>query len=88
MKDMLRHMVEEAQAITQTPPSFSKPAARLWAKVPDPMKTRLLNNVWCSQCRHSVTILCYSGRVMGRDLLLSGLCCDCSGKVSRVIEMS
>lgn len=68
-------------------PKFTRPAAKLWAKVPAHAKKLLLSNVWCGQCSHSVTITDFTGTVKGSDLVLQGLCSECRGDVARVIEM-
>lgn len=68
-------------------PKFTRPAAKLWAKVPPHAKKLLLSNVWCVQCRHSVTITDFTGTVKGGDLVLQGSCSECRRDVARVIEM-
>jgi len=68
-------------------PSFTDPAAKLWAKIPPDTKKLLLANVWCSKCRHDVTITNFTGVVKAGDLLLVGLCSECHGNVARVIEI-
>ena len=67
-------------------PEFTAPAAKLWAAIPGTTKKLLLANVWCGTCRGSVMIANISGTVTGGDLLLSGTCSNCNGKVARVIE--
>jgi hypothetical protein len=68
-------------------PSFTDPAAKLWATIPPDTKKLLLANVGCSKCRHGVTITNFTGVVKGGDLLLVGLCSICRGDVARVIEV-
>lgn len=68
-------------------PKFTRPAAKLWAKLPAPTKKLLLSDVWCGDCRHTVTITDFAGTVVGGDLLLQGSCSQCRGDVARVIEM-
>lgn len=68
-------------------PKFTRPAAKLWAKVPAHVKKLLLSNVWCVQCPHGVTITNLIGAVKGGDLVLEGSCSECRGDVARVIEM-
>lgn len=68
-------------------PKFTRPAAKLWAKVPAHAKKLLLSNVWCVQCSHEVTITDFARTVSGGDLVLQGLCSECRGDVARVIEM-
>ncbi len=88
MKELMQKILGKEVVTANYEPQFTAPAKRLWTNVPDPAKTRLLNNVWCGYCRHLVTITNYSGRVIGGDLLLAGLCADCLGNVARVVEMS
>jgi len=68
-------------------PSFTDPAAKLWATIAPETKRLLLSNVWCSKCRHEVTITNFTGAVKGGDLLLVGLCSICRGDVARLIAM-
>ena len=50
-------------------PKFTDPAAKLWATIPTDTKKLLLANVWCSKCRHEVTITNFTGVVKAGDLL-------------------
>ena len=45
-----------------------------------------MSNVWCGKCRHSVTILNFSGAVKAGDLLLVGKCSECHDDVARLVE--
>lgn len=67
-------------------PKFTVPAARLWSLIPADRRKMLLSNVWCGKCRHSVTIVNFSGAVKAGDLLLVGKCSECHGDVARLIE--
>jgi hypothetical protein len=67
-------------------PSFTDPAAKLWAIITPETKKLLLSNVWCSKCRDETTITNFTGVVKGGDLLLVGLCSICREDVARVIE--
>ena len=49
-------------------------------------KRQLLAKVWCSQCRHAVTIKNFTGAVNAGDLLLVGKCAECHGDVARLVE--
>lgn len=69
-------------------PKFTAPAAELWAAIPSESNKRLLSNVWCSNCRHAVTITNFSGAVKSGDLLLVRSCAECHGDVARLIESS
>lgn len=67
-------------------PNFSRPARLRWESIPANIRQRLLANVWCGQCRHSVRIINFTGSIEGGDLLLLGKCAECQGDVARVIE--
>lgn len=67
-------------------PKFTAPAAKLWDALPADKRKLLLANVWCGNCRHSVTIVNFSGAVKAGDLLLVGKCSECHGDVARLIE--
>lgn len=67
-------------------PTFSSGAAKLWSAVPAETKKLLLSNVWCTKCRHEVTIRNFSGTVKSGNLLLAGECAECRGDVARLIE--
>lgn len=69
-------------------PSFSEPARQRWESIPSGIRKGLLANVWCSGCRHEVTITNFTGAIKGEDLLLVGKCAECFGAVARVIEDS
>ena len=70
----------------ESPTTFTPKAAEIWANIPADAKKRLLANVWCSRCRHSVTITNVTGAIKAGDLLLVGLCSECRGDVARVVE--
>ena len=65
---------------------FTLPAARRWAALGGRLQTRLLNNVWCGECRGSTTIVKFVGRIENGDVVLEGRCIKCDGPVARVIE--
>ena len=69
-------------------PTFTAPAAKLWAAIPTDTRKILLSSVWCGKCRHEVTITNFSGAVKAGDLLLVGKCSECQSDVARVIETS
>lgn len=67
-------------------PKFAPPAAKIWKRIPPESRKRLLSNVWCVDCCHTVTITNFTGAVKGGDLLLVGLCSECRHDVARLIE--
>lgn len=69
-------------------PNFTRQARQRWESIPANICQRLLTNVWCTHCRHEVTITNFSGSIKGGDLLLVGKCAECHGDVARVVEGS
>lgn len=67
-------------------PKFTPLAANLWDAIPGHGRKKLLNNVWCGQCAHSVPITNFTGAVKGGDLLLMGKCAVCHSDVARLVE--
>ncbi len=68
--------------------AFTAEAKAMWDAIPAEMQTRLLTNVWCAHCSRSTTITKFNGRAEKDDLILSGHCATCGGKVARLIEGS
>jgi hypothetical protein len=67
-------------------PSFSPQAKKIWESIPDSIRLKLLNNVWCTQCGEMTGIGNVSGKVESGMLVLRGVCTRCGGEVARVIE--
>jgi hypothetical protein len=67
---------------------FSLHAELLWEAVPAAVRSTLLCNVWCGQCRTEVEIVDYAGKEKAGDLILEGRCAVCAGRVARFIETS
>ena len=59
---------------------FSPLAKRVWESMSPLHKTKILNNVWCFHCAKVTTIVHYTGKVKGGDLILEGECERCGGK--------
>lgn len=72
--------------VDASPPTFSAPAQRIWARIPQPIQRKVLDNVWCPTCRKATTMTQYSGQIKEGDLLLSGRCATCGQKVARLLE--
>ena len=64
----------------------SKQALNIWTALPADIRSKILNNVFCGQCRGAVTISDYSVDLDGRDVVLQGFCAACGHKVARLIE--
>ncbi|WAA08824.1 hypothetical protein [Fervidibacillus albus] len=57
-----------------------------WMKISKDIRERLLNNVWCSNCRDGVRVVEYSIEDDKLGLIIKGKCETCGGKVVRVVE--
>lgn len=67
-------------------PSFTPEARNFWDNISPEHKRLLRDNVFCSTCRGTVTIVDYEGAMTGDSLLLQGRCARCGGSVARFIE--
>jgi hypothetical protein len=65
---------------------FTGKAKAMWDAIPPQIQERILTNVWCGHCSKATTITNFSGRVEKGDLILTGQCATCGGKVARLIE--
>ena len=63
----------------------SKQAMDLWQTLPTDIRHILLSNVYCGECRKSVTIVDYHAELAG-VVVLHGFCGTCGHKVARVID--
>lgn len=66
--------------------SFTPKAKKIWEAIPGIIQFKILNNVWCVQCRKESSIGNLSGKIESGMLVLRGTCTKCSGEVARVIE--
>ncbi len=57
-----------------------------WMRIPKDIREKLLNNVWCSNCRGVVRAVEYSVEDNKMGLVIKGNCASCGDKVVRVIE--
>jgi hypothetical protein len=64
---------------------MAKQALELWQTLPADTRRMLLSNVWCGECRKSVTIVDYHAELNG-VVVLQGFCGICGHKVARVID--
>jgi hypothetical protein len=65
---------------------FTGKAKAIWDAIPPQAQERILNNVWCVHCSKGTTITDFKGSVEKGDLILTGQCVTCGGKVARLIE--
>jgi len=65
---------------------FTLQARKMWDQIPKDSRLKILNKVWCPQCRKAVTININSASIVAGDLLLQGTCVLCRSKVARLVE--
>jgi hypothetical protein len=65
---------------------FTPKAKRIWESIPRDIRLKILNNVWCVQCKDMTGIGNLTGKVEKGMLVLRGVCTRCGGEVARVIE--
>ena len=66
--------------------NFTPKAKKIWQAIPAEIRLKILNNVWCVQCKQITGIGNVSGKVESGMLVLRGICTRCGGEVARVIE--
>ena len=73
---------QRTDGLTLTPPARS-----IWEAIPGNVQLKLLNNVWCFNCRETTGIGGdVTGKVAKGMLVLHGKCTRCGLAVVRVIE--
>jgi|FLOH01.1.fsa_nt_gi DNA-directed RNA polymerase subunit RPC12/RpoP len=65
---------------------FDKKAMQKFNQIPDDIKSKILSNVYCSNCKEMVKIVDFEASMDEDDLVLRGKCENCSGKIVRLIE--
>ena len=60
-------------------------AARKWKQVPQDLQKRIVDNVFCRECRNT-TIVDYDIHDNEYGVLLKGKCKKCGNDVARVVE--
>ena len=66
--------------------SFTPKAKKIWEAIPGIIQFKILNNVWCVQCRKESSIGNLTGKIESGMLVLRGTCTKCGGEVARVTE--
>ena len=61
-------------------------AKKVWDSIPGDIRLKILNNVYCVQCREMTGIGNFTGKIEKGMLVLRGVCTRCGGEVARVIE--
>jgi hypothetical protein len=66
--------------------AHSSAAARTWERIPSDARLRLLNSVWCPECRTLTSIVMSGMNKIGSGLVIQGTCIRCGDRVARVVE--
>jgi len=66
--------------------SFTPKAKKIWETIASDIQIKILNNVWCVNCRKESSMGNLTGKIESGMLVLRGTCTKCGGDVARVIE--
>ncbi len=66
----------------------TKEAVKLWEKIPNEARLKLLNNVLCRYCKQASGISNATAVIISQDFLLKGDCIQCGNPVVRYIEIT
>jgi hypothetical protein len=67
---------------------FTPKAFFLWNAIPEAIRQAILAEVLCTRCRTAVSVSEYTGRDVGRSVIIEGKCPTCGGRVARHVEPS
>ncbi len=65
---------------------FTGRAKILWDAIAVQNQEKVLTNVWCPHCGGTTTMVDFKGELKRGDLVLTGICVNCGGRVARLIE--
>lgn len=63
-------------------------ALQIWNLIPENIRSTILSNVYCVNCKDMTTIIDYSIEESKPGIVLRGKCTVCNGEVARIIENS
>jgi hypothetical protein len=61
-------------------------AMKEWLAIPEPMRNRLIQNVFCGPCKGVTAIKDFTVNPDKHGIILKGVCKTCGSPVARVIE--
>lgn len=67
-------------------PEFTPKARILWDSMRPQLRTELLSNVYCGDCKDAVRIVDFKGTVYKGNLYLEGFCAVCGDEVARLFD--
>ena len=66
--------------------TFSLEARQRWNTIPESIQKKILDNIWCSKCSGTATIILESAKMERDGLILRGKCIACGQEVCRFVE--
>ncbi|WP_066255464.1 RQC-minor-1 family DNA-binding protein [Neobacillus drentensis] len=82
--EILEKVEEKLKRVDQEVISFS--ANKQWLSIPENIRRKLEQNVWCSSCSDVVKIESYIVKEFSTGIVLEGKCQKCGHDVARVID--
>ncbi|WP_310364136.1 RQC-minor-1 family DNA-binding protein [Neobacillus drentensis] len=82
--EILEKVEEKPKRVDQEVISFS--ANKQWLSIPENIRRKLEQNVWCSSCSNVVKIESYIVKEFSTGIVLEGKCQKCGHDVARVID--
>jgi Zn finger protein HypA/HybF involved in hydrogenase expression len=79
-----RHFAKELKTIPL--PKLTAAAKKRWSQVPEMIRRDIMDNVWCTHCRIGTPMQLREGEMIGRSLVLRGICKKCGSEAARLIE--
>jgi RNase P subunit RPR2 len=67
-------------------PDFAPDGRARWEEIPNWAQTKILDAVWCGNCRRGVPIELVQRRMKSGSLILKGTCRHCGKQIVRSIE--
>ncbi len=61
-------------------------AKKFWETIPQNIRIKLLNNVYCVNCKKTRSVGNAKMNIEKGDLIIKGICTTCGGDVCRLIE--
>ncbi len=81
LESWLSYADYERNFMNQTPQ-----ARKMWENIPNDVRMKLLNNVWCVTCSKMTGVGETTMSVERRNLIIRGSCTGCGGEVARLVE--
>ncbi len=67
-------------------PKFTDTAKKRWNGLNETNRKLILETTWCPSCKNGICMQLHEAKMLGRSLLLRGICKECGHDVARVVE--